>query len=69
MRGVRHEKTVIKRQMDELKSQLDALSKALPENKIALIVFSGDLVMVLAAFILAYDYLYVDEEHTEGPSV
>jgi len=46
-------KTVIEKQMDELKSQLDALSKALPENKIALIVFRGDLDMVLAAFICA----------------
>ena len=46
-------KTGIEKQVDELTSQLDALSQALPENKIALIVFSGDLDRALAAFIIA----------------
>jgi len=46
-------KTVIEKQMDELRPRLDALSKALPENKIVLIVFSGDLDMVPAAVICA----------------
>jgi len=43
----------IEKQVAELESRLEKLSKTLPENKIALIVFSGDLDKVLAAFVIA----------------
>ena len=38
---------------DELKSQVEALSKKTPENKLSMIVFSGDLDKVLASFVIA----------------
>ncbi len=38
---------------DELKSQIDALSKKTAENKLSMIVFSGDLDKVLASFVIA----------------
>ena len=38
---------------DELKSQIDALSKKTAENKLAMIVFSGDMDKVLASFVIA----------------
>jgi len=40
-------------QFDELKSQVEALNKKAAENKLSMIVFSGDLDKVLAAFIIA----------------
>jgi peroxiredoxin family protein len=40
-------------QFDELKSQVEALSKKTAENKLSMIVFSGDLDKVLAAFVIA----------------
>jgi peroxiredoxin family protein len=43
----------LEKQMGELKKQVEALAEASPENKIALIVFSGELDKVLAAFIIA----------------
>jgi peroxiredoxin family protein len=43
----------IQRQIAELKSQMEALSKETPENKISMVVFSGDLDKMLAAFIIA----------------
>ncbi|NIQ37693.1 MAG: NADH dehydrogenase FAD-containing subunit [Proteobacteria bacterium] len=43
----------IQKQIAELKSQMEALSKETPENKISMVVFSGDLDKVLAAFIIA----------------
>ncbi|NIN01810.1 MAG: NADH dehydrogenase FAD-containing subunit, partial [candidate division Zixibacteria bacterium] len=43
----------IQKQIAELKAQLEALSEATPENKISMIVFSGDLDKALAAFIIA----------------
>lgn len=43
----------IQKQITQLKSQLEALSKATPENRISLVVFSGDLDKVLAAFVIA----------------
>jgi peroxiredoxin family protein len=43
----------IQKQIAELKTQLEALSKATPENRISMVVFSGDLDKVLAAFIIA----------------
>ena len=40
-------------QFDELKSQVEALNKKSAENKLSMIVFSGDLDKVLAAFVIA----------------
>ena len=40
-------------QFDELKSQVDALSKKTVDNKLSMVVFSGDLDKALAAFIIA----------------
>jgi len=40
-------------QFEELKSQVDALSKKTVENKLSMVVFSGDLDKALAAFIIA----------------
>ena len=43
----------LEKQIGELKKQVEALAEASPENKIALIVFSGELDKVLAAFVIA----------------
>ena len=43
----------LEKQMGELKKQVEALAEASPENKIALIMFSGELDKVLAAFVIA----------------
>ena len=40
-------------QFEELKSQVDALSKKAVDNKLSMVVFSGDLDKVLAAFVIA----------------
>jgi peroxiredoxin family protein len=40
-------------QFEGLKSQLNALKKAAPENKLSMIVFSGDMDKVLASFVIA----------------
>jgi peroxiredoxin family protein len=40
-------------QFEELKSQVEALNKKIPENKLSMIVFSGDLDKVLASFVIA----------------
>jgi peroxiredoxin family protein len=40
-------------QFEELKSQVDALSKNTVENKLSMVVFSGELDKVLAAFVIA----------------
>jgi len=40
-------------QFDELKSQVEALNKKTAENKLSMVVFSGDLDKVLAAFVIA----------------
>jgi peroxiredoxin family protein len=40
-------------QFEELKAQVDALSKQTVENKLSMVVFSGDLDKVLAAFVIA----------------
>lgn len=39
--------------IDELKAQLEKLQGRLPENKLAMVVFSGDLDKVLAALVIA----------------
>jgi len=43
----------LEKQIGELKKQVEALAEASPENKIALIMFSGELDKVLAAFVIA----------------
>ena len=43
----------IETQLAELKSQIDALKAGAPENKLAMVVFSGDMDKVLAAFVIA----------------
>ena len=41
------------KQLSELKSKVEALTADQPENKISMIVFSGDLDKALAAFVIA----------------
>ncbi|MFC1859024.1 DsrE/DsrF/DrsH-like family protein [Thermodesulfobacteriota bacterium] len=43
----------LEQQLSELKTQMESLSKASPENKLSMIVFSGDLDKALASFIIA----------------
>ena len=43
----------LKEQFEDLRKQLDSLKKAAPENKLAMIVFSGDMDKVLASFVIA----------------
>ena len=43
----------IQNQINELKTQMESLSKATPDDKISMIVFSGDLDKALAAFVIA----------------
>lgn len=43
----------IQKQIAQLKAQMESLSEATPSNKLSMIVFSGDLDKVLAAFIIA----------------
>jgi peroxiredoxin family protein len=43
----------IENQFSQFKSQLEALNKKVPEDKLSMIVFSGDLDKVIASFIIA----------------
>lgn len=43
----------IERQINELRGQVETLSENSPENKISMVVFSGELDKVLAAFVIA----------------
>ena len=43
----------VAKQVADLQTQLDALKEAAPEDKLSMIVFSGDLDKALAAFIIA----------------
>ena len=43
----------IEKQLAELKAQVDGLAGSQPEEKLSMIVFSGDLDKALAAFIIA----------------
>jgi peroxiredoxin family protein len=43
----------IETQLAEMRAQLDALKAGAPENKLAMVVFSGDMDRVLAAFVIA----------------
>ena len=53
MEGEGLNKEEIERQFAEIKAQLASLSGAAPENKLSMIVFSGDLDKVLASFVIA----------------
>lgn len=43
----------LREQFDELKAQLESLKNQAPANKISMVVFSGELDKVLAAFVIA----------------
>ena len=43
----------IQKQIDEIKNQMQSLSNTNPENKISMIVFSGELDKVLASMVIA----------------
>ena len=43
----------LQQQIEDMQKQLQALNKKQPENKLAMIVFSGDLDKALASFIIA----------------
>jgi len=43
----------IENQLSQFKSQLEALNKKVPQDKLSMIVFSGDLDKVIASFIIA----------------
>ncbi|HMK66867.1 MAG TPA: DsrE/DsrF/DrsH-like family protein, partial [Thermodesulfobacteriota bacterium] len=43
----------LEKQIAEMKAQLDSLTKNQPEEKLSMIVFSGDLDKALASFIIA----------------
>ena len=43
----------LEKQIAEIKSQLESVSKASPEDKLSMIVFSGDLDKVLASLVIA----------------
>ena len=43
----------IEKQFTEFKSQLDTLDNRTPENKLSMVVFSGDLDKIIAAFVIA----------------
>jgi peroxiredoxin family protein len=43
----------LEEQISIIKDKLESLTKATPENKLSMIVFSGDLDKILAAFIIA----------------
>jgi peroxiredoxin family protein len=43
----------VETQLEELRAQIEAVSKKTAENKLAMVVFSGDMDKVLAAFVIA----------------
>jgi peroxiredoxin family protein len=43
----------LEKQIAELKGRLESITKAGPENKLAMIVFSGDMDKLLASFVIA----------------
>jgi peroxiredoxin family protein len=43
----------IQAQIDELKTKVESMSKDMAENKLSMVVFSGDLDKVLASFVIA----------------
>ena len=55
-------KEEIEKQIADLKAQVDVLSQNQPENKISMIVFSGDLDKALAAFVIAIGSVAMEME-------
>jgi peroxiredoxin family protein len=51
--GKNAEGSSLEQQIEQLKNQVETLTKNNPENKISMIVFSGDLDKALAAFVIA----------------
>ena len=45
--------SLLMKEITDMKSQLEAVSKSAPSNKLSMIVFSGDLDKVLASFVIA----------------
>ncbi len=43
----------IEEQIAQMRTQLDSVSGRVPSNKLSMVVFSGDLDKVLAAFVIA----------------
>jgi peroxiredoxin family protein len=43
----------VQKQIDEIKAQMESLSKAAPDNKISMVIFSGELDKVLASLVIA----------------
>jgi len=46
-------KQVFEQQIEEIKNQLNSIKGLIPQNKLSMIVFSGDLDKLLASFIIA----------------
>ena len=47
------DQTAISKRVDELEARLTALEDSQPEDKVAIVIFSGDLDRVLAGFVIA----------------
>jgi peroxiredoxin family protein len=45
--------SLMMKEITHMKSQLEAVSKSVPSNKLSMIVFSGDLDKILASFVIA----------------
>lgn len=45
--------SALHKQVEQLQAQVDALRSQLPENRLSMVVFSGDLDRVMAAFVIA----------------
>ncbi|MEJ2085004.1 MAG: hypothetical protein P8Y44_04910, partial [Acidobacteriota bacterium] len=43
----------IEKRLESLEKRLDRVEQVLPEDKVAIVVFSGDLDRVLASFVIA----------------
>lgn len=52
-RAVAPDTSALQEQIQQLQAQVDALRAQLPDNRLSLVVFSGDLDRVLAAFVIA----------------
>ncbi|ROQ90910.1 DsrE/DsrF/DrsH-like family protein [Desulfosoma caldarium] len=57
-----HDLAAVEKQLAEMRAQLDALQEKVPSNKLAMVVFSGDLDRALAAFIIATGAAAMDME-------
>ncbi|MCS7190032.1 MAG: DsrE/DsrF/DrsH-like family protein [Fimbriimonadales bacterium] len=52
-RAVAPDTSALQEQIQQLQAQVDALRAQLPDNRLSMVVFSGDLDRVLAAFVIA----------------